>query len=259
MGLIDSKIRTGQYVIDQENNQLTFLDVRFYMTDNGTFVPSVSTILDAFPKSAAFYDWLKNNTAEESDKIKTEAGEAGSIVHKLSELYDAGEVVSVLDDNGRIKYKAREWNMFEKYVEWCKKFKPNIIQNEFNIVSEAIGTGGTIDKEIELDGKRMLLDLKTSNMIHDTYWMQLAAYSKLYEQLYGRTIDDVCILWVNAKTRTEKYEAGKTYQTPGAQLLFPPKDLDHYWKLFLHCQALWLEVNGTMKPRELVYNLSHSK
>lgn len=256
---IDSKIRTGQYVVDPENNQLTFLDVRFYRTDNGNFVPSVSTILDAFPKSSAFYDWLKNNTAEESDKIKTEAGETGSMVHKLSELYDAGEPVSVIDENGHIKYKAREWMLFERYVEWTKRFNPNIIQNEFNIVSDNIGTGGTIDKEIELDGKHLLLDLKTSNAIHDTYWMQLATYKKLYEEHYGKDLDGVCILWVNAKTRTEKYVNGEVYQIPGAQLLFPPKPIEHYWNLFLHCRALWQEANGDMKPRELTYNILHKK
>lgn len=257
---LESKIRTGQFIVDHESNQLTFLDVRFYLSDNGNFVPSVSTVLDAYPKGQAFYEWLKNNSAEDSERIKNEAGETGSVVHKLTELYDAGEVVSVVEpQTGKIKYKAKEWNMFEKYVDWCKKFNPTIIQNEFNIVSENLGVGGTIDKEIILDGKKMLLDVKTSNIIHDTYWMQLAAYKKMYEELYKTEIEDVCILWLNAKTRTEKYEKYKTYQTPGVQLLFPPKDIEHYWKLFLHCQALWLEVNGDMKPRDLVYKISHKK
>lgn len=256
---LQSKLRTGQFLVDKESNQITFLDTRYYLTDNGNYVPSVSTVLDAFPKSAAFYDWLKNNTAEESERIKTEAGETGSIVHQLCELYDSGEPVSVMDESGKIRYKIREWNMFEKYVQWCSVFNPAVIQNEFQIVSENLGVGGTIDKEIELEGLSMLLDIKTSNMINDTYWMQLAAYKKMYEELYGKKIDQVCILWLNAKVRTEKYEKLKTYQIPGAQLLFPPKDIEHYWNLFNHCKALWDEINGDVKPKELTYHLTYQK
>ncbi len=258
MAIADSKIRTGQFVIDPENNQLTFLDMRFYATEDGDMVPSVSTILDAYPKPAAFYQWLKDNTAEESERIKTEAGETGSMVHQLSEQYDLGETVSMIDANGKIRYKAKEWSLFERYVAWCREFNPEIVQTEFNIVSPKLGTGGTVDKEIILDDMNLMIDLKTSNQINDTYWMQLAAYAKMFEERTGRLLD-IAILWVNAKTRTTKYEKGKTYQIPGVQLLFPPRELEHYWKLFKHCQVLWNEVNGDMKPREITYNLSHKK
>lgn len=259
MSTLESKMRTGQCIVDVESNQLTFLDVRFYQTESGAFVPSVSTVLEAFPKGAAFYEWLKNNTAEESDRIKNEAGESGSVVHKLTELYDSGQPVSILDMDGSIRYKAKEWSMFERYVEWCNRFNPDMVMNEFQIVSEDLGVGGTIDRKLVLDGSNMLLDIKTSNMIHDSYWMQLAAYKRMYEEKYKETIDNVGILWLNSKTRTEKYEAGKTYQIKGAQLIFPPKDIEHYWKLFLHCKALWEEVNGDMRPRELVYTITHKK
>lgn len=257
MGL-ESKIRTGQYLVDKDLNQLTFLDVRFYPDDNGGYQPSVSTVLDAYPKGEFFYKWLKEN-GEDADAIRDEAGETGSIVHGLCERYDEGDEVSVIDETGRIKYKAKEWNMFEKYVSWCDAFNPEILENERSMCSKNLGFGGTLDKRIILDGQKVILDLKTSNMIHDTYWMQLAAYKKMYEELTGDIMDNIAILWLNAKTRTEKYKAGEIYQLKGVQLLFPPKDIEHYWKLFLHCQALWTEVNGDLKPRDLTYSLTHKK
>jgi len=51
------------------NKQLTFLDSRFYSTEDGGFVPSVTTILEAYPKGAAYYNWLK-----EAGKTRMKSG-----------------------------------------------------------------------------------------------------------------------------------------------------------------------------------------
>lgn len=54
-------------------DRIEFLDSRFYQHANGNFYPSVTTILDAYPKSAAFYEWLKK-AGEDADEIRDEAG-----------------------------------------------------------------------------------------------------------------------------------------------------------------------------------------
>jgi hypothetical protein len=54
------------YIIDTSTRQITLLDARFYRNEDGVFVPSVTTILEAYPKDAAFYQWLKNN-GQDSD------------------------------------------------------------------------------------------------------------------------------------------------------------------------------------------------
>lgn len=253
------KIRTGQFQIDSELKQITFNDVRFYTPDMGkTYVPSVTTILDAYPKTAAFFDWLKKN-GEDADRIRDEAGERGSIVHQLTERYDNGEVISLIDADGIIRYKAREWKDFEKYVEFNKLFNPEVLMNEFNIISLNLNIAGTIDRYIVLKGKRYLLDIKTSNALHDHYWLQLAAYANLFKEAFPEDkIDGVCILWLNAKTRAAD-KAGKSIQGKGWQLVFPDRDIEHYWNLFKYTQALWNEVNGDMKPNNLTYSIEHKK
>jgi hypothetical protein len=77
------------------DKQLTFLDSRFYKTDDGGFVPSVTTILECYPKGAAYYNWLKEN-GKDSDEIRDEAGRRGSVVHKLTEDYDTGAEVQLV-------------------------------------------------------------------------------------------------------------------------------------------------------------------
>ena len=107
----------SNYFIDTNAKQITFTDNRFYTTEDNQFIPSVTTILQAYPKDAHFYQWLKQ-VGTEADEIRDEAGRRGSIVHSLTEHFDAGEEVNLLDNGGNIGYKLSEWTMFERYVEF---------------------------------------------------------------------------------------------------------------------------------------------
>jgi hypothetical protein len=253
---ITSKLRTGQFLVEPEKNQITFMDVRWYLNErSGDFYPSVSTVLDAYPKGFAFYEWLKKE-GDNADKIRDEAGEKGSTVHKLTERYDLGELVTLFDTDGKIRYKAKEWAEFEKYVEFRKKFPAEIFSVEENLVSNKYRVGGTLDRRMNIDGMSFIADIKTSNVIHPHYWLQLACYKKLYEEAHPNDpVDNVCIIWLNAKTRSEGKKG--TYQGKGWQILFPDKTIEHYWKLFECTYALWYEENQESKPRNLVYSLSH--
>lgn len=241
------------YKLDVSGKQLTFLDQRYYYTHAGNYVPSVTTILDAYPKSAQFYDWLKKN-GEESDNIRDEAGRRGSVVHELTEHYDMGIEVFLMDDNGYIAYKLNEWAMFERYVEFRRRFSFDILHTEMNIVSDKLGFAGTLDRVIELDGRKILVDIKTSNTIYPSYWLQLAAYEKLLEE-NNIIVDDSAILWLNAKTKTEGKKGDM--QGPGYQFILRGGDSAKDWQLFQATQALWLAENGSAKPRQMTYSLSH--
>ena len=41
------KEQNKNLLLDTDNNQITFLDSRYYKTETGAFVPSITTILDA--------------------------------------------------------------------------------------------------------------------------------------------------------------------------------------------------------------------
>jgi hypothetical protein len=234
------------------NKQLTFLDSRFYSTDDGGFVPSVTTILECYPKGAAYYNWLKEN-GKDSDEIRDEAGRRGSVVHKLTEDYDTGEEVQLVNKNGSIDYKLNEWAMFERYVEFRRRFQFVTDCIELIIISKDLGYAGTIDRVINMNGERILLDIKTSNAIYPSYWLQLAAYRAL---LYssGIEVDKVAILWLNAKTRTEGKKGD--IQGIGWQMI-TKEDTMQDSQLFKATHALWIAENQTSKPKQLTYQISH--
>ena len=231
------------------------LDARFYYDSNGEFVPSVTTILEAYPKDAHFFKWLKE-VGTDADAIRDEAGRRGSVVHQLTEQYDAGEEVSLLNMDGNLQYKMLEWSMFERYVEFSTRFKPEIIMSEQNFVNSFLGFAGTLDRVIKMNGLTYLIDIKTSNVVHDSYWLQLAAYRELLLQNKGMEVDFVGILHLNAKTRTE----GKigAIQGQGWQLI-QQRDTAKELSLFDKVRDLWLEQNKDAKPKRASYTLTHKK
>jgi PD-(D/E)XK nuclease superfamily protein len=251
-----TKVGGRNFNLDLHKNRIDFLDNRFYITEAGSYVPSVTTVLDCYPKGPAFYEWLKK-VGEDADTIRDEAGERGSIVHGLTEKYDEGEEVMLMNDNGYIQYKLLEWAMFERYIDFRKRFPCNMIHTELHLCSEKLGTAGTLDRVITLSGRTIILDIKTSGSLSDHFWLQLSAYKQLLAEVQpDLQIDGYAILWLNAKTRTEGRSGA--IQGHGWQLIErDTKEFDRDWKLFLATQQLWQAERGDMKPRQLSYTLSH--
>lgn len=242
------------YKIDKD--RIEFIDQRFYATSDGGYVPSVTTILEAFPKDASYFKWLKD-VGQDADTIRDEAGRRGSVVHELTEQYDLGEEVSLVYDNGKPRFKMLEWSMFERYVDFSTTHQPQIDMLEVHMVSSALGFAGTLDRMITLNNKKILLDIKTSNSIYPSYWLQLSAYNQLLS-VHGGYADQVGILWLNAKTRTK----GKKGDVQGLGWQLIVKDrvevLEDY-KLFEATHKLWLHMNQDAKPRQFSYQLKHKK
>ena len=247
-------------------NQLTFVDGRFYTDDNGQHYPSATTILEAYPKPYQLLQWMKE-VGSKADEIKTAAGRRGSNVHQLTEDYDNGMECNLLDDNGSPKYSLEEWSMFERYVDFSKMYKPEHLLIEQTFVNGSLGFAGTLDRICKIDGKSYVLDIKTSNGIYNSYWLQLAAYEMLYLNAFPSldaaqklnlpaTIDGVAILWLNAKTRT--YGKNGAIQGPGWQMVIKD-DRSKDWDLFQSVQKLWQAEHEDDKPREFSYQLSHKK
>lgn len=243
-----------------KGNQITFTDNRFYNIGE-KFYPSVTTILQAYPKDAGFYKWLKE-VGNDADTIRDAAGDRGSTVHKLTEQYDDGLEVSLMkpiqinpfDTVHKIQYSMQEWAMFERYVNFRQRFPLEILAMEMQLISEKYEEAGTLDRYVEIDGKRMILDIKTSNALYDHYWLQLAAYKRMFEDISGQTVDAVGILWLNAKTRTEGKKGD--IQGEGWQLI-TRTDTTKEIELYEATKKLWQAQNGNMKPKQTSYTLTH--
>lgn len=238
-----------------KNNQITFTDARFYIAEDGSYYPSATTILEAYPKPFALMQWMKEQGSN-ADVIRDAAGRRGSNVHYLTECYDNDEQVELLGDNGQPQYSMEEWAMFERWVDFSDRFKPRHTMIEQQLLCPELGFAGTMDRLTEIEGKTYLLDIKTSNGIYNSYWLQLAAYRQALLQIYEIKTDGVAILWLNAKTRT----VGKKGDTQGVGWQMVTRErTEPDFKLFQAVQQLWLAEHGTEVPKSFSYQLSHKK
>jgi len=246
---------------DTQSQRIEVLDNRYYTNDEKTFYPGSTTILDVYPKGAWFVKWLKEQ-GEDADKIRDAAGDQGSNVHNATEAIDKGqEVVWADPETGKPFFTLAEWQMILNYVDFLDKVKPKILAVEAVMCSDYLGFGGTLDRIVEFGGKRWLLDIKTSNQMADTYVMQTASYSKLWNEKHQNClVDSHCILWLKANIKTDKIDEKKeTWQgrphanTRGWQIVTFDETIEDAFKDFQHVQAIWNRANPNFKPLNLVY------
>jgi hypothetical protein len=78
------------------------------------------------------------------------------------------------------------------------------------------------------------------------------------EENTGIKVDQVAILWLNAKTRT----TGKNGAIQGIGWQLVTKPIDDVWKdydMFLATKKLWNAINEDVKPRQTSYQLKYKK
>lgn len=239
-----------------KNNQITFTDARFYIDpETGLYYPSATTILEAYPKPYALLQWMKE-VGKNSDDIRDAAGRRGSTVHTLTEDYDRGEQVNLLGDSGQPMYSMEEWSMFERYTDFSTRFTPQYEMIEQQLICPKLGFAGTMDRVGVIDGMKYLIDIKTSNGIYNSYWLQIAAYREALKVNTGIEVDGVAILWLNAKTRTNGKKGDM--QGIGWQMV-TREDTAKDFDLFQAVQKLWLAEHENDRPKEFSYTLSHRK
>jgi len=246
-------------LIDTESKQVNFLDNRFYTNDNGvTYFPSVTEILSVYPKGIGFDSWLKN-VGHNSERIVQEAADFGSKVHDLTERIHKNNELEWLDKEGEPKFDIEIWKSVLRYADFWNKLKPELIANEMMLVSPALRYGGTLDRIVKINGKRFLIDIKTSNYIHTTHELQLSAYAVLWNLLNpNEPIDHIGILWLKAQVRTDKIDHEKAiYQGVSEGGAWQLKTFEKHYKetfeVFLCTQKIWDLEHPNYRPANEVY------
>ena len=234
--------------------QINVMDDRFYESQKnpGVFYPSVTTILEAYYKGYGYYEWLKQ-VGFNADEIMRKAGDQGTNVHDMIEGYLKNFPITWMNESGESKYTLEEWQMFCKFIEFFQREKPEVLTIEFNLVSETMKFGGTIDLICKMKGQTWLIDHKTSNYLHKSHELQISAYATAWNELNPNyKIDRAGILWLKASTRGED-KKGEKIQGEGWQLKEFDRPYTESFKLFEHTQAIWNEENPNYKPKNFIY------
>lgn len=162
---------------------------RYYTLEDGTRLPSVTTVLGA-QKKDAIMKWRKRVGEEEANRVSKKATGRGTAVHSLCEDY--------------LNNKKINMGMPDAY-EMFLSIKPllnrinNIHYQECALWSKQLGMAGRVDCIGEFDGVLSVIDFKTSKKVKteahiEDYFWQTTAYALMYEEMIGTPIDDIVII-----------------------------------------------------------------
>lgn len=234
--------------LNEKLKKINVLDERFYTLDNITFYPSVTTVLEVYPKGKHFKDWLKANGFN-ADTIMNKAATQGSNVHNAIEDILNGSELQWINKDGQEAYTLVEWQMINKYMEFHSQCVNEVVSIESMLFSETLKLGGTGDLVCMINGERWFIDHKTSKNIYKTNEIQLAVYKEMWDEMHpDQPIQRYGVLWLNAATRTNK-----EFQGVGWQIKEFTKNHEHNLKLYHHTRSLWDEENPNYKPKNLIY------
>lgn len=176
----------------------TKVHTRYYLKDGKTQVKGVTTILGMIAKPALIHwAWNLGIKGEDYRKVRDKAGSIGTIVHKMIEQHLKKQELDVSDyspSNLEIAKKA-----FGGFLNFEKIHNLVPILQETPLVSFQHLYGGSIDCYCELDGKKCLLDFKSSAALYPSMRVQIAAYQILLEE-NGYEVDECHLLRIDKKT-----------------------------------------------------------
>lgn len=188
-------------------------NLKAYINKHGERVPRVSEVIKTLAKDslitwANFLGFKHVDYKKELERVRN----IGSLCHDVLEGYFNTDRLAEIDfelfDVSDYGSKMEVRLALESFIKWYKRFIKNNTYNvkftELTVVGETLG--GTIDCGI--DGwkdpnKVIFIDYKTSGDFYLTQFLQLAAYTMLYEEIYGPdTVEGVMVVRLDKKGRT---------------------------------------------------------
>lgn len=168
---------------------------RYYLLPNGTYVPSVTTVLGHFKKKQ-IQEWRNRVGHEEANRISNIASTRGTKFHKLMEKYLDNEPVSNILTENVMPTLKESFHLMKKEVD---KSIDNIYYIEAPLYSTSMRMAGRTDIIAEYNGVLSVIDFKTSSRekkeeyIQD-YFLQSTAYALMFEERIGQPIEQIVIM-----------------------------------------------------------------
>ena len=194
---------------------------RFYDID-GKAYPSITTVL-GIQKKAQLQEWRDKIGENVANWEMGRAARRGKATHTLIEQYLKG-----LTPSERGVLPLGLFRLIKPYIDQID----NIHCLETIMYSKELTIAGQVDCIAEYNGKLSVIDFKTANKERqeswiENYFMQTTAYAKMYEEIFGKKIEQIVILLASEDGSTQSFiKETKDYMTP---LM---KSIDDFYKYY---------------------------
>ena len=170
----------------QEMNAVTTDTGRKYKTPEGVDLPSITTVLSILSRDS-IAKWRKRVGEEVANQISTRASGRGTRVHEIIEKYIDN------DPNFKDGYTPDIIQSFLAVQNILDDRIGNVYAQEAPLYSNHLGVAGRVDCVADFDGKRSIIDFKTSMKPKKldwikNYFMQESAYAIMWEERTGQPI-----------------------------------------------------------------------
>ena len=194
---------------------------RFYDID-GKAYPSVTSVL-GIKKKAELQGWREKIGEDVANWEMGRAARRGKATHLLVEEYLKGKTPS---ERGVLPLGL--FKLLRPYVDQID----NIHLLETIMYSPKLTIAGQVDCVAEYNGKLSVIDFKTANKERqeswiENYFLQTTAYAQMYEETFGKNIDQIVILLASEDGSVQNFvKEKKDYMSP---LM---KSIDEFYKYY---------------------------
>ena len=176
---------------------------RFYEV-NGKNYPSITTVLN-IRKSDGLKQWRDNVGESVANFEMGRAARRGKSTHTLIEQYLKGETPSE-----RSVLPLGLFKLMKPYVDQID----NVHCLETIMYSNKLTIAGQVDCIAEYNGELSVIDFKTANKerqegLIDNYFLQTTAYAMMYEEIFGKPINQIVVLIAGEDGSMNAYKKDK--------------------------------------------------
>ena len=161
---------------------------RFYQIDGKNY-PSITTVLGV-QKKEGLEKWRKAVGEVAANWEMGRAARRGKATHTLVEQYLKGETPAIRD-----VLPLGLFRLMKPYLDQID----NVQLSEVIMYSHKLTIAGQVDCVADYNGKLSVIDFKTANKERkedwiENYYIQTCAYAIMYEELFGKRIEQLVIL-----------------------------------------------------------------
>ena len=187
---------------------------RYYITPEGILYPSITTVLSNRKKEGLF-EWRQRVGEDVANHIARTAGSRGSAVHKMCEDYLMNQ--HIYNSTDFAKHSQRNflgYCLFNRLKDQVLKNIDNIYAQETSLWSDKLMVAGRVDCVAKYYGIPTVIDFKTSRSErndewNENYYIQATAYSEMFEERTGISIDQIAILVVTEDGTVQEFVKDK--------------------------------------------------
>lgn len=202
--------------------------------NKGLRVPSVTTIigesLGGWGKEALLYwSWNLGMQGKDYREERKAAADVGTIAHAMIDGFINNEdpdFSKYLEQENFDELMVAAEVPFELFLDWYMTNNVNFLATEVQMISHVHSFGGTMDGKAEVNGKKVLLDYKSSKHIYTSIIAQLGGYAILDRETSKEMVNDFVAIHIGKQGQFGVYE-------------FDRNSVDDGIKLFHHAHSIF--------------------